>query len=184
MHSRNRRLLLSIPSLALALFFVLALLLRSTPVQAHQPGLAGSDRADQVYPDQPPSPEFTVGVVFTDPSAVSIEDLSGNHIGEGDHMGRVRCHRAVCSQKTRLLLNGTEYTYQYATRVAIDPGTHRVIVSGKGTIATGSGKERFSFVATFQDNRDGTVATTYVASRPDASFSVPRTAGKFEISGK
>ena len=57
-----------------------------------------------------------------------------------------------------------------------------LLVGGKGTVSNDGQKERFLFTATFENNRDGTVAVRYEASRPDASFVIPRVPGRFEIS--
>lgn len=38
-------------------------------------------------------------------------------------------------------------------------------------------KERFIFTATFLNNRDGTLWVRYEASRPEASFIIPKAAG-------
>jgi hypothetical protein len=138
---------------------------------------------------QPPPPnadDFQFVAFFTDDLTVQITDPSGNVVGEGVHGGEVKCKRNGCSQQTYLsfglpLAESTVYEYKFTTRLALDPEEERVVVEGKGTISSRGQKERFSFTATFQNNRDGTVSVGYVASRPDASFIIPRAPGTFSI---
>jgi hypothetical protein len=133
---------------------------------------------------QPP-PDFTLAAYFTDDLPIQVADLSGNVIGEGTHGGRIRCNGNTCSQKTELDIPisvistlSLQVEYQYTTRQALDPVAERAVVAGKGTIFSRGQKERFSFTGIIQDNRDGTVSVTYVASRPDASFIIPRAPGR------
>jgi len=173
-----------------AALFISVGLLRMSPALAHQGELTGPVR--QTAPEQPPPDDDFVflGVVFTDPAEIEITDLSGNVIGEGTHEGSVRCNRDNCSQKTLLqftdpTIRESEYEYKFTARQAIDPVAESVVVAGKGTISSRSQKkEKFSFTATFQNNGDGTVSVTYVASRPDASFKIPRSPGTFTISSR
>ena len=121
-------------------------------------------------------------MVFTDLLDIEITDLSGNVVGEGQHEGKVRCSgNSNCSQATQLQLNGIEYEYKFKARQALDPDERRAVVEGTGTIVRDDKKERFLFTATFEDNRDGTVRVRYEASRPDASFRVPKSPGTFGI---
>lgn len=134
----------------------------------------------------PPNDDFVFVVVFTDPARVQITDLSGNARGEGEHMGKVRCNSNTCNQQTQLtfgipVTDPIVYEYKFTTRQALDPDEESVVVAGKGTISSRGQKARFSFTATFQNNGDGTVLARYDASRPDASFIIPRTSGTFRI---
>jgi hypothetical protein len=140
-------------------------------------------RSVSLAPAQPPpSGDFSIIVVFTDPLNIEITDLAGNVLGEGQYEGQVRCNRnGNCSQATQLQLDGIAYEYKFKTRQAVDPVAGRVIVEGTGTIVKDGQRERFLFTATFQDYRDGTVASRYEASMPDASFIVPESRGTFKI---
>ena len=142
-----------------------------SPALAQEPDLAIDVPVAQVSPQ-----DLYAVVVFTDPAIIDIQDLQGVVIGEGTHMGKVRCSHN-CSQKTQLQLNGVAYEYQFKTRQVVDPEQRRIIVAGTGTIDSNGRKGRFSFTATFQDNEDGTIRLTYETSRPDASFIVPNSAG-------
>lgn len=154
--------------------------------------LAGTE---SIYPDplyQPPPPnddDLQFIAFFTDEVPIQITDLSGMVIGEATHQGEIRCNRNKCSQQINLsfgfpFTDPIEYEYKFTTRQAINPEEERVVVSGKGVVSSRGQKERFSFIATFQNNRDGTVWIRYEASRPDASFIVPRASGTFEIFSK
>jgi hypothetical protein len=136
-----------------------------------------------------PGDDLLFGVLFTDDSTVQITDLSGNVVGEGVHGGEVKCKRKSCSHKTYLSFGippaePTVYGYKFATKQALDPEEERAVVAGTGTISSQGQKERFTFTATFQNNRDGTVWVRYEASRPDASFIVPKAPGTFYILGR
>lgn len=142
-------------------------------------------------PAQPPPPNNNVqfAAFFTEETSIQITDLSGNVVGEGMHGGEVKCNRDKCSQRTDLsfgipLTDPTVYEYKFTTRQGLDPENERVIVAGEGAISSHRQKERFSFTATFQNNRDGTVSVSYAASRPDASYIVPRAPGSFMIFGR
>jgi hypothetical protein len=134
---------------------------------------------------QPPPPDdddLTFIAFFTDELSI-VMDLSGNMIGEGTHGGEIRCNSSHCSQKTQLDFSSGPYVtrtyeYKFTTRQALDREAERAVVGGKGTISGGRQKERFSFTATFQNNQDGTVSIRYEASRPDASFVIPRAPGR------
>jgi hypothetical protein len=165
-----------------AVFVSLGLLGETSVVLAK--GQALTEPAPSMQP--PPSDDdLVIIVVFTDPLSIPITDLSGNIIGEGIHEGKARCNGNACNQKTELQftvpLTDPVYTYKFSNRLALDPEARSVVVAGTGTISSNGHKERFSFTATFQDNGDGTVSATYVASRPDASFIIPRSPGKFTI---
>ena len=145
-------------------------------------------------PAQAPPPnddDLQFVAFFTDDISVQITDLSGNEVGEGVHEGSLKCNGDTCSQKIDAIisisdvLTGTRvYEYKFRTRQALDPEAERVVVGGTGTISSGGYKERFSFTATFQNNRDGTVWVKYEASRPDASFIIPEASGTFRISSR
>ncbi len=134
-------------------------------------------------------PDIDFTVVFTDPAVyLVVYDLAGDPVGEGMHIGGVRCRGDNCNKNTQILftippegatVSGVEY--RFTNRIAIDPDARRVIVQGVGTVYSDGQKERFSFVATFEDNRDGTVLVSYDASNPDVSFIIPKSPGIFEI---
>jgi hypothetical protein len=147
----------------------------------------GPVRLDQPVQQQPPPQEdFIVTVVFTDPASIEIKDLSGSVIGEGEHVGEVRCNFSNCNQKTQLSLTSqltsAEYEYRFTTRQALDPEARILVVAGSGKISNGNQKQKFQFTATFHDNGDGTVSARYEASRPEASFIIPNSRGSFLIS--
>jgi hypothetical protein len=130
---------------------------------------------------QPPPDDYVFTFYTTEPLKIPIQDLSGNEIGEGVHTGKVRCTMGICSQKTELILFDTQYVYQFQAGQFFDSVDRRVIVSGKGTISNLDHKERFQFVAVFQDNRDGTLSIRYEASTPAASFMIPRIPGRMRF---
>jgi hypothetical protein len=140
-------------------------------------------------PAQPPPPNddnLQFIAFFTDELTIQITDLSGNVVGEGVHGGELRCNRDNCSQKTYLsfgvsLTEPTVFEYKFTTGQVLDSVEERAVVGGTGTISSRGQKERFSFIATFQNNRDGTVSVRYEASRPDASFIIPEAPGRFVI---
>jgi len=123
---------------------------------------------------------------------VPITNLAGNIVGEGVHDGEVRCVGTDCSQTIRLQittaispgLTGNTYQYGFMRNQIIDPDERRAVVTGEGTISSEGQTERFEFTATFQDNRDGTVAVRYEASRPDASFVIARSPGRLEFGSR
>ena len=132
----------------------------------------------------------TLVVTFTDTSPIQYADLSGNVIGEGVHVGDLRCVGDNCNQKIEFepvspqaTTDTVVYEYKFKSRQAFDPVAERVVVSGTGTIISGGPKIRFSFTGVFQNNRDGTVQVTYLASNPDASFLFPAAPGTFSIFG-
>jgi hypothetical protein len=130
-----------------------------------------------------------VTIYFTHPLTVPIMDPDGNIVGEGVHMGAVNCLGDRCHQQTYLGFDisseePTVYEYRFATRLAINPEEEVVVVEGRGAISGRGQKERFSFTATFRNNVDGTVFVAYVASRPDASFTISSAPGSFDISSR
>ena len=182
---RVRSLLLAVVVGLGALFISLGLLGMTPSVMAQGP------QAEVIVPvsQAPPEDDFGFFVVFTDPLNVEITDLSRNILDEGVHLGKVKCKRDNCSQKTQLqltipLTDPWSVEYKFTGRQSIDPVAERVVVAGTGKISSRTLKERFSFTATFQNNRDGTVWVKYEASRPDASFIVPNSAGTFRISSR
>jgi hypothetical protein len=188
---RMRSVLLAV-MMGLGAVFVSIGVLGMSPAQAHELELTGSP---SLAPAQPPPPDDDdlgfVALYFTEPLTIQITDLSGNVVGEGVHGGEVRCNRNNCSQTTQLIYTipltdwlWSEYEYKFTTRQAIDPVEERVVVGGTGTISSRGQKERFSFTAVFQNNRDGTVWVRYEASRPDASFIIPAAPGTFSISSR
>jgi hypothetical protein len=144
------------------------------------PALAQEPELEINVPVAQPVGNLIAVVVFTDPAIIDIQDLQGVGIGQGTHVGRLRCNNK-CSQKTQLQLNGVTYEYQFKTRQLVDPGERRIIAAGTGTIKSNGQRERFLFTATFQDNRDGTVWVRYETSGPDASFIIPNAPGTFTI---
>lgn len=159
----------------------------ASPALAQELAVETTGRESPALSAQAPADKITFSVVFTDPASVAIFDLSGNALGEGTHVGAVRCHAGNCNMKTRLQLTNppsAEYEYRFTSQLALDPGFERALVAGVGTLTSGNQKERFSFTATFQNNRDGTVSVTYAASRPDASFAIPAAPGTFAISSR
>jgi hypothetical protein len=179
MASRKGRLFL----LALVIALATVLISQGT-LRMMSPALA-LERAgtELVRLDPPAQPKEALYFIafFTADLTIQILDLSGKIIGEGEHGGEVKCNRNNCNQATRLQLNDIEYKYKFTTRQALDPVAQRAVVEGMGTISSPGQKERFSFTATFQDNRDGTVLIRYGASRSDASFILPRAPGRLEF---
>lgn len=173
--------------LGLGMMLTLSGVLRSSPVLALD--AEGIDVAPLDMPAKPPPPkdDWIILVVFADPVTVPVLDLSGEVVGEGVHLGRARCHSTNCNQKIELELTiplTTYYSieYRFTTRQAFDPSERRVVMSGEGTLTNDGQKERFTFFGTFTDNRDGTLSAIYQASRPDASFIVPRSPGDLVFS--
>ena len=164
-------------------------LLEVSSALAQEKALSASVR--QAAPEQPPPDDDIIIIVdFTDPypANVQITDLSGNVVGAGVHEGMVSCIRSVCSQETQLQFivpvtddDRIEYEYRFTIRQALDPVTEKAVVEGTGTETRGEQKDAFAFIATFQNNRDGTVSVRYEASKPDASFIIPNAPGMFVI---
>lgn len=127
-------------------------------------------------------PNYTLPEVSltTEATLLTVLDLAGNPIGEGVHGGDLKCIRDNCNKRIRLTVGEIEFEYQFKTLQAFDAEEMRAVVAGTGTIDNGRQKERFSFIATFQDNGDGTVTIRYEASRPDASFIIQRAPGTIE----
>jgi hypothetical protein len=144
-----------------------------------------------LVPPMQAKPDYTFTVVLTDPVPIQITDLSGNVVGEGVSEGELRCNGDNCTKSIDLnvqLFNPpvgepSSYLleYKFSSRQAFDLEAERVVVAGTGTKSSDRSKERFSFTATFRNNRDGTLSVTYAASRPDASFVVPEVPGTFEV---
>jgi hypothetical protein len=156
---------------------VLVGLLGMSPVEAkvpeEKPAAAISHLAMQ-----PPDEPIVVIVVFTDPQPIPIYGLSNSTpLGEGIHVGEVRCNQRNCTKSTQLELEATTLSYKYSTRLAVDQSDRRAVVAGTGTIDGQGKKKRFSFTATFQDNEDGSIRATYVASDPNASVLIPSVPG-------
>jgi hypothetical protein len=172
-------------SISVAAVLVLIGLLEISPALALERAGTGFMYLDPLA--QPLTPDhLQFAAVFTDDLAVQIMDLGGNVVGEGVHGGRAKCNSTSCNQQTYLRFDTASaeqgmYEYRFATRQVIDPVAEVVVVGGTGTISSYGQKERFSFTATFQNNRDGTVSVYYVASRPDASFIIPKAPGTFDI---
>ena len=134
-------------------------------------------------------PAIDFNAVFTDPPQfLVVYDLSGNPVGEGVHLGEARCRGNNCNKNTQILFTvsftdpavlGVEY--RFSNGVVLDPVERRAVVQGVGALYDGRQKERFTFTATFQDNRDGTISVRYEASIPYASFVIPNSPGRFEI---
>jgi hypothetical protein len=129
----------------------------------------------------PPEPVFASTVVFTDPAGTEIIDLAGNVIGPGTFLGKVRCYNGNCSQKVQLSTGSSEFEYKFTTEQALDPEERRLVAAGTGTMVKQGMKDRFQFTASFQDNGDGTISVQIVASRPDASFIIPKAPGWMEF---
>lgn len=142
---------------------------------------------------QPPptsNPSFSA-LFASGETPTEVTDLSGNFVGQGVHVGEVRCKNGHCNKRIQLDLSLSQpltdvvtLEYRFTTLQALVPEDGRAVVSGTGTIFSRSQQERFLFTATFQDNGDGTVWVRYEASRPDASFIIPRAPGSFEITGQ
>lgn len=74
----------------------------------------------------------------------------------------IKCFFDNCSHKTQLyftlpLISTAEYEYKFKTRQVLDPEAGRAVVEGSGTFSDLDKKVRFLFIATFRDNRDGTL---------------------------
>lgn len=151
-------------------------------------GFAGMSPALAKPPPPPPASDpWVVVVVYTDPVGVSITDLVGNVLGEGVHEGGIRCYQnSNCNGQTELYFTNpstnNSYEYKAATLLTIDPEEQRAIVTGTGILYKDGRKEgRFSYSATIEDNRDGTIKVTYISSNPGASFIIPNSPGWMRI---
>jgi hypothetical protein len=167
---------------------VLIGLLAASPVLALERAGTGVAYLDSLAEQRAPD-DLDAAIYFTHPLAVPVMDLSGNVVGEGVHVGAVKCAGDRCRHQTYLGfdIDSEEprvYEYKFGRRLAINAGEQVVVVEGKGTIFGGGQRERFSFTATFRNNGDGTVFVTYAASRPDASFIIASAPGSFDISRK
>jgi hypothetical protein len=130
--------------------------------------------------------EDLTGVVvdFTDSGVGDVQDLAGNLIGQGEHTGTARCYDGNCGQRTELQLlsaPANTYTYKFKDLLALDATAERAVMTGTGVISSENGKEKFTFSAIFENNEDGSLTVTYSASRPDASFVIPRASGTFAL---
>ena len=168
MHLQKKSFLLLTGSISLAVVFILF-------------GPLGMTGTAQAAPDM-------ILFTFTDTALTQYTDLSGNLIGEGVHVGELRCVGDHCNQKIEFEPAtpgpGTEplvYEYKFKSKQAFDPVTETVVVSGTGTISSGSSKIRFAFTGTLQNNGDGTVYVRYDASTPVASFIFPAAPGTFSV---
>jgi hypothetical protein len=130
-----------------------------------------------------------IRVTFTDTSPIQYTDLSGNVIGEGVHVGELQCVGDNCNQKIEfepISQQTTEpvvFEYKFKSKQSFDPVGQRLVVSGVGTMSGSGPKIRFAFTGVFEDNGDGTVQVTYIASTPEASFVFPAAPGTFSIIG-
>jgi hypothetical protein len=125
-----------------------------------------------------------VVVDFTDSGVGDVQDLAGNLIGQGEHTGTARCYDGNCGQRTELQLSSapaTTYTYKFKDLQALDATAERAVVTGTGVISSENGKDKFVFSAIFENNEDGSLTVTYIASRPDASFMIPGAPGTFTL---
>jgi hypothetical protein len=166
-----------------AVFALLKLLGAAPPAAASEPERVVAKTEDlwpSAKPTRDPDADLTFVAYYTDDFSIVL-DLSSMPLGEWPHFGEVKCNGDNCNKTTTVILNGTEYEYMYSSRQAIDPESDRVLVVGTGIVTTDTLKTRFSFTATFEDNRDGTIKTTYFASVPEASFILPNAPGTFEI---
>ena len=145
-------------------------------------GLTGTARA------QGNSVQDILLVTFTDTAPVQYTDLSGTVIGEGLHVGELLCIGDICNQKIEFepLSTGSTtdplvYEYKFKSMLAFDTSVERVVVSGTGTISSGGPKTKFTFTGVFQNNGNGTVQVTYMASTAEASFSIPAAPASFSV---
>ena len=185
MASRTRRsILLAVIGCLAMVFILLATLGMMSPVLALERVSESLVRLDPLVQIQAPGGSLVFTAVLTE-HITTIADQSGNDIGPGLFGGDVRCNTNNCSKGTLLQFiadpDQTEYEYKFTDRLALDPIAERALVAGTGTISRLGQKERFSFTAVFQNNRDGTVSVTYEASIPDASFVIPQAPGTFNI---
>lgn len=182
------RILLSAIFIALVAVFGVVWLLGSTATALAQ-GQELEGMQSLVQPPPPNDDDLLFIAFFTEELEIEITDLAGNIVGEGVHSGRLRCNRDNCSQKTAIKMTVvftdpavSMVEYKFSTRQALHPEEERAVVAGVGTLVNDAGKKaKFSFSATVQNNRDGTLYVAYVASRPEASLIVPRSAGTMEI---
>ena len=187
MTGRKLSIFLSAMTVGVVAVFIISIgLLGLTPARAQEQGV--TDSARQTTPAQQAQTIYRVTVDFTPSTSVSIMDRMGNVISEvGTHGGQLRCNDNNCNQKTQVIVDPSAtdpvvYEYRFMTRQVFDPVQQTVIVAGTGTVSSGGAKERFSFTATFADNRDNeTISVIYDASRPDASFIILKSPGTFSI---
>lgn len=160
---------------------------------------AGTLPAQQQAPAEPRY-DFDITLISSDTEAYSLD---GVFLGLVAHGGRVSCNGdfngAKCNQKIALGFtaaftdpdppcsqdpNCFNYDFKLTNLGTLDKEDRRAVIEGTGTVSSGGKKEKISVTAIFQDNRDGTVEVTYVASNPEASLVVPRSPGTFAIRSK
>lgn len=134
-----------------------------------------------VYPVQA-APD-TIYLTFTDTTPIEYTDLEGTILGEGVFVGGLRCINDHCNQRIEFTPNTNSdplvFEYRFKTLSAFDPTFDRVVVTGTGTIISGSSRSGFLFTGVFQNNVDGTVNISFHASNPNASFIFPAIPGTF-----
>lgn len=125
------------------------------------------------------SPAFAQGALtgviidFPDSGLVDVKDSEENPVpGQAEHTGTVRCYDGNCGQKTELQFTSTTIEYKFKDLLALDLIAERSVVTGTGVISGEDGKAKFLFTATFQNVEGGSVMISYMASRPDASFTL------------
>lgn len=130
----------------------------------------------------------TILASFTDTSPIRYTDLSGNILGEGVLVGKMRCVGDNCSQEIEfepISLEATtgnvKYEYKFKSRQAVNPEVEVVVVSGTGSIIDDGQRIRFSFTGILQNNFNGTTRITFNASTPDVSFIFPEVSGELEF---
>jgi len=168
MRSQKKSVLLLAGSISIAVVFILF-------------GPLGLTGTAQAAPDM-------ILVTFTDTTPIQYTDLSGAVIGEGVHVGELRCVGDNCNQKVEFEPSYSEpntepvvFEYKFKSRQAFNLESETVVVSGTGIISDGGSKIRFSFTSVFQNNGDGTIRVTYSASTPEASFIFPAAPGIFSV---
>lgn len=159
-----------------ALLMLLQLFGQAPGVMAREKALTGPEGVSQA-PAAKPDYDISWKPV---PSHLLILDSSGIALA-GTYGGELKCIGDNCTHKMSLELADTVYEYRFSTRQALDLLEERVIVAGVGTATNERQKEKFSFVATFEINIDGTVWSRYDASRLDASFVIPKASGPLEV---
>jgi hypothetical protein len=142
-------------------------------------GLLGTTATVQAAPTK-------IQVDFTDISPIQFMDSSGNDLGEGVLLGKLRCVGDTCNQKIAFVpaSGNVVYEYTFKSRQAFDLVAERVVAAGTGTVFSDGSKTRFSFTGVFQNNGNGTVQVTLAASTPEASFYFPAAPGTFSIMNK
>lgn len=164
-----------------ALAFAALILMLSLLSVSSASAQARTEIEEKPYSIEEPVIYYTVPL--TDPDLVF--DPFGNLIGEGIHTGKMVCSSNNCRGKTELYfppqIDSANYEYKFSSLLTRDPVERRAVVGGTGKITEAGKKVRFSFTATFTDNRDGTVSVEYHASLPEASFIIPQSAGQIKF---